>query len=195
MPGGSGGTPMLGGSGGTLLTGGTTGTGGSGSGASGESGSGAAASDGGSTGILADVTVHAGASLRDHTIVSFVYLAGKGEVLALRDDQGTEIPVQVDSSGTATFILPSLEAGAEAAFTLVEPEQAPSATATATEIDGVIRLAVGESVVADFRVTENAPVGVDPLDVRAGYLHPVRTPAGTVVTDDYLALPNPFIQN
>jgi len=187
---GSGGDVNTTGSGGALLTtGGTSGGGGTqAAGGSSDSISGGgpnSSGGGGSTDVLADVTVRAGTLSRDHTIVSFQYAGANGQVLALRDAEGEELPVQVDANGVATFILPTLAANAEATFSLTQLTGEPSAGVTATEVGGVVRLGIGESTVADFRVTSTPPSGVDAIDVRAGYLHPVYTPAGTVVTDDY----------
>lgn len=200
---GAGGTPATGGalsnSGGAqqgsggiaTTTGGAPGTGGSGgsvSGSGGESssgGSGAAPGVGGGVGILADVVVAAGDFNRDHTIVSFEYPAGAGQVLILRTTEGAELPVQIDAQGIATFILPALASGAQANFTLETPATPPGVGVTANDTSGVVRLAVGTTTVADFVTTPNAPGGADATSIRAGYLHPVHTPAGTVVTDDY----------
>lgn len=135
--------------------------------------------------VLAEVTVRAGAVDRDHSITSFEYPEGAGRVLALRDEQGTVIPVQVDAAGVATFVLPALAALAEVTYGLVPGAEAPSGAATATEIPGAVRLAVDDNVVADFRTLSPLPEGVDPSNVRAGYLHPVYAPGGILVTDDF----------
>lgn len=142
-------------------------------------------SGGTSTNVLADVTVEAGSVDRAHTITSFEYPEGAGQILALRDAQGSLIPVQVDDAGNATFVLPQLAAGAAASFSLVPGTAAPSGGATATEVPGAVRLAVDDNVVADFRTSSPPPEGVDPSNVRAGYLHPVYAPGGTLVTDDF----------
>jgi hypothetical protein len=136
---------------------------------------------------LADVTVYAGFNDRDHTIVSFglPFEARVGSVFALRDAQGVELPVQVDGRGNATFVLPSLPKGEKASFTLVRPTQWPKNVATATQVDDAIRLRIGGTTVLDFKTVGRAPSGVEALFARAGYLHPIYTPGGVLVTDDY----------
>jgi hypothetical protein len=134
---------------------------------------------------LAEVTVDAGALVRDHTIVSFEYAAGAGQVLALRDAQGHELPLQVDASGTATFVLPLLAAGSKAVFSVVQPSQALDGGATAAAVTGAVRLSVGGSTVAELRTAAQAPTGVESFYARAGYLHPIYTPGGVQVSDDY----------
>jgi hypothetical protein len=103
----------------------------------------------------------------------------------LRDAEGTVIPVQLDDAGAATFVLPALAAQAEVTYRLVPGTDAPSGGATATEVPGAVRLSVDDNVVADFRTLSWPPEGVDPSNVRAGYLHPVYAPGGILVTDDF----------
>jgi hypothetical protein len=140
---------------------------------------------GGSVGVLAEVTVRAGAFDRDHTPVSFDYPAGKDQAFALRGADGTELPLQVDTEGRATFILPALAAGSTAIFSLVLAAPLPSGGPTAVQMAEAIRLSVGERPVAEFRTVPKAPDGIDKVYARAGYLHPVFTPGGTVLTDHY----------
>lgn len=137
------------------------------------------------TDVLADVTVRAGSVDRDHTITAFEYPEAAGQVLALRDEQGNLLPVQVDDAGVATFVLPALAALAEVSFSLVPAAGGPGGGATATEVPGAVRLSVDDNVVADFRTSSPPPEGVDPSNARAGYLHPVYAPGGTLVTDDF----------
>lgn len=149
-----------------------------------------AGSSGTAADVLADIIVRAGAVDRDHTITTFVYPEGAGQSLALRDDQGGVIPVQIDDAGVATFVLPALAAQTQATYALVPStplpdREAASRGATATEVPGAIRLSVDDKVVADFRTQSPPPEGVDPSNVRAGYLHPVYAPGGIVVTDDF----------
>jgi hypothetical protein len=134
---------------------------------------------------LADVTVLAGTLERDHTIVAFPYPAGKGQVLALRGAGGAELVVQVDGEGIARFVLPRLAAGGAARFTLVRPAQGPKPGATAVAVADAVRLSVDGSTVADFKTVGQAPSGVDAFFARAGYLHPIYTPGGVLVTGDY----------
>lgn len=151
------------------------------------SGGGASSSGGtGSTGeVLADVVVRAGSLTRDHTIVSFPYPQAADQVLALRDAQGAELFVQVDAKGVASFVLPALGQGNEAEFELVHPAGTPSGGATATPVAGAVQIDVGGNRVLEFVTMSRLPDGVDPSNSRRGYLYPMFTPAGVLVTDDY----------
>jgi hypothetical protein len=134
---------------------------------------------------LGDVTVDAGLLNRDHSIVSFACDATPDQVFALRDAQGKELPVQVGGHGVATFVLPSLAAGEKATFALVRPTRSPSGGATAAKIGDAVRLSIGATTVLDFKTVAQAPSGVEAFYARAGYLHPIYTPGGVLVTGDY----------
>lgn len=185
--GGSGGT---GAAAGTLASGGLGGVGAAGSaavsGSGGKSGSGGDAGSGGAPGErLADVIVRAGELDRDHTLVTFPYPAAPGQVLALRDAQGSELAVQIDAQGQATFMLPVLARNTEARFTLIRPTQSPSGGATGTAVAGAVQFDVGGSRALEFVTNVRLPAGVDASNARRGYLYPVFTPNGALVTDDY----------
>lgn len=51
--------------------------------------------------------------------------------------------------------------------------------------DGALTLRRGERLLAGFQCVARVPDTVDPVYARAGYLHPIYTPSGTVVTGDY----------
>lgn len=53
--------------------------------------------------------------------------------------------------------------------------------------DHAIELSAGGRLLARFQHAARVPEGVDPVYARAGYLHPVFTPSGVVVTGDYCA--------
>ncbi len=76
-----------------------------------------------------------------------------------------------------------------AAFTSAAPAAAAeqvSRTATANNDNGVVTLTVDGQKVLQYqgRPTE-LPEGYDPSFRRGGYIHPLYTPSGKVVTDDY----------
>ena len=130
------------------------------------------------------VVVEAGDSDRENTVVAFP-LAGAGKWYLLRDGQGGTLPLQVHENGQAIFVLPSLKAGQQASFTLQELTGPPPAgVAAAREADGV-RLAIGGTTVFRYPTMGKLPGGVGQNYLRGGYIHPLLTPAGVLVTDDY----------
>jgi hypothetical protein len=131
-----------------------------------------------------EVVVEAGDLDRQDTIASFPLPAGMtGPALVLRDGQGSELPAQVREDGQVLFVLPSLKAGAQATFTLHEGTAGAGVTA-ARESDGV-KLSIGATTVFRYQTTGKLPAGIGQNYLRGGYIHPLYTPAGVLVTDDY----------
>jgi hypothetical protein len=136
------------------------------------------------------VIVQAGAVARENSIVSFPLpsgwapAAGASTGYTLRAPQGGTLPLQADATGIATFILPSLPAGQQATYFLERtPPAASQATATSAA-DGVT-FKIGSAVAFHYQTTGQLPPGVAPVYLRGGYIHPVYTPSGALVTDDY----------
>ncbi len=112
----------------------------------------------------------------------------KGLPLRLTDAEGRAAPMQLSPEGDVWFIVDSLAHGSAAVFTLAPGEPAPEAEAslTATEQNGVVRIEAGGQPVLQFNARETPPPpGVRPIFARGAYIHPVYTPSGLWVTDDY----------
>jgi hypothetical protein len=131
------------------------------------------------------VVVEAGDFDRENTIVWFPLPAGPGQRFQLRDAQGAVIEAQGHENGQAVFVLPSLKAGAQATFTLQESAgPAPAGVTAAKEADGV-KLGIGALTVFRYQTQGKVPGGVGQNYLRGGYIHPLFTPGGALVTDDY----------
>jgi hypothetical protein len=136
-------------------------------------------------GVGQPITVIAGDFARQDTIVSFPWpAADAGKALALRDAQGMRVPLQVDAQGRATFVLPALAAGASATFTVEEGASTPVAVTAVEEEDGV-KLLLGMATVLRYQTKGKLPAGIGANYLRGGYIHPLYTPGGLLVTDDY----------
>lgn len=136
------------------------------------------------------VIVSTGALSREHSIVSFAFPDGVGaegrpRSYNLRDAAGRVTPLQVSEDGTAVFILDALGAGQEASFTLEELAVTPAAAVAAISEDSVVRVRMGASTLFDFQTRGELPVGIEPVYLRGGYIHPLYTPAGVLVSGDY----------
>jgi hypothetical protein len=116
-------------------------------------------------------------------------LAGKR--LELRG-AGSPLLLEVDAAATGSsvdgrFVLPRLAKGKRATYRIAESAAAartPAVEARA-DADGVW-LTLGGKQVLFYRAKGVAPRDdVKPELVRGGYLHPLLTPAGRIVTDDY----------
>lgn len=136
------------------------------------------------------VTVEAGAFDRRDTVVTFAlpkHLKATG--YALRDGSGRRLPLQVSAGGRAAFVLPELKAGQAARLRLVEwnPRRPRATPAVRPErSDGRLTISVRGLRLFDYVTTGEAPSpDIKPIFRRGGYIHPVLTPSGRAVTDDY----------
>jgi hypothetical protein len=138
---------------------------------------------------LGSLTVEAGDFDRDRTPVSVALpaeLAGKR--LELRGPGG-KLPLEVQTDGEGRFVLPRLARGKRASYRIFQaapPASASTPAAQAQATDDGVQLSLGGKPVLFYRSKGVAPRDdVKPELVRGGYLHPVLTPAGRTVTDDY----------
>jgi hypothetical protein len=105
---------------------------------------------------------------------------------ALRDSTGAELPLQVDADGRAWFVLPSLESGQQRVYTLVITGGDDGRSQATRNGDAITATVSGRPVVTYLGGPGRLPSpDIKPAYQRGGYLHPVRTPSGRIVTDDY----------
>jgi hypothetical protein len=127
------------------------------------------------------VIVEAASTERRAQVVTFAFPADGPKSARLRAAGGESVPLQVDSRGQATFVVPAQPAGQSLAFTLVDgPVFGNQITVTRAREDLGIN-------VQDRRAIVYQSPDIDPKFIRAGYLHPLFTPSGIVVTGDYPA--------
>ena len=106
---------------------------------------------------------------------------------ALRSPAGTSLPLQVDDEGTARFVVPRQKAGETLTFALAAARGGSRGGVTIAPENGDLHLRVAGQSVLGFRMNrERLPrTVIMPEIVRAGYIHPVFSPGGQLVTDDY----------
>lgn len=136
------------------------------------------------------VTVSAGNYDRPDTPVSFPLPPGvAGGEWELRDDAGGVTPLQTDGGSRATFVLRDLKAGQSRAYHLqptVRRVAAPTPVAAAAREGGNVNLTLGGKDVLRYQGDKSKmPADFPPAYARGGYIHPVYTPGGVPVTDDY----------
>jgi hypothetical protein len=104
----------------------------------------------------------------------------------LLDEEGLEAPLQVGKDGVASFILISLPAGESRTYRLLGVKAA-GAEVTAARRAGAVEVAVHGKPVLTYHSDKTAlpREDIEPIFARGGYIHPVQTPAGLVITDDY----------
>ena len=97
------------------------------------------------------------------------------------------IPIQIDPAHRAWFVLPSLDAGQERTYTIYARAQASGAVAAAAQDNADLRASINSRAVLTYiGGTGRLPSpDIKPVYRRGGYIHPVRTPSGRIVTDDY----------
>lgn len=104
----------------------------------------------------------------------------------LKDAQGRVLPVQRIANATAHVLIPWQAAGARLVYTLTEGPSHPAAVSLRPE-QGDLVVRVDAQPVFHYRMDRSRlpREGLAPEIVRAGYIHPVFSPDGRMVTDDY----------
>jgi hypothetical protein len=143
----------------------------------------ATAASGAATGAARKVVVDAGAHGRRDVVVSFDLPEGQGGEWRLRDGK-SDVPLQVVGA-RGFFVVKELKAGATKTYTL-EPGKAAAASGVEAQKEGddIQFTQQGRPLLRYRGGKGDLPEGVAPEYRRAGYLHPVLTPAGRTVTDD-----------
>ncbi|HEV8541552.1 MAG TPA: PmoA family protein [Verrucomicrobiae bacterium] len=100
-------------------------------------------------------------------------------------EKRTEIPFQKSNESAIVFVIPKLSMGKRREFTV--EKAAPRATAIADLENGqmVISVSGKKAFVYQGRETDLPRPDIKPIYKRGGYIHPVYTPGGKVITDDY----------
>jgi hypothetical protein len=113
-----------------------------------------------------------------------------GDALQLRDEDGDVAPLQVALDRRASFILAGLAPGERRRLT-IEPalDRRPRPVVEATRRPDRVDITIDQRQTVVYRGDESLGPPLDPavkpILRRGGYLHPVLTPQGRVVTDDY----------
>ena len=145
-----------------------------------------------STSAARRVVVRAEPMDRAGLVVTLKETAAWSGFTRLRDAHGNQVVWQRGSDGRVQFVLARAAAGDAPEFTL-EPGGSEAADAAAAvrvvKTDTRLRLSVeGEDVFDYWMAEEPFPrSGMSPLYARSGFIHPLRTPSGAVVTSSYPA--------
>jgi hypothetical protein len=125
-------------------------------------------------------------------VVAFKLPSDAPPSATLRDAAGQPVALQTDADGTARFIVPAQKSGEPLTFTLAAAPVPPAATptpagVTVTPANGDLSITVAGQPALAYRLDRAAVPRADikPEILRAGYIHPVFSPAGHLVTDDY----------
>ena len=132
------------------------------------------------------LTVAAPTADRLAALVSFALPPGTSAGPHLADAAGHSYAIQIGSDGQAQFLIPRQRAGETIVLTLVDAP-APAAKVSVQRSASELDLAVaGDAFLSYATDREKLPgAEVDPRYKRAAYLHPVRSPAGAIVTGNF----------
>lgn len=112
-----------------------------------------------------------------------------GDVLSAKDMAGHEYDLQADDDDTSTLVLGFVPANQSVTLKVATVASTqPHAVKVGPGEDG-LSLSIDGQDVLNFRTDKNKKPRADIKDeiLRAGYLHPVRSPSGAIVTGDYPA--------
>ena len=136
------------------------------------------------------LTVSAGAFDRLNTVVTLTLPATRStECLSLMGHD-VAIPLQVGARREATFVLPQMKAGTSRHYFLGVGDCDPRRTKRVVEArrDGaVVRVTASGKPVLTYQAQpgEFPRPDIKPIFKRGGYIHPVYTPEGRAITDDF----------
>jgi hypothetical protein len=119
--------------------------------------------------------------------VEFKATEGSAKPTRATKKDGDTLPVQVDEDGKACLVVGFLRAGESLTLSLAaNNRQSAEVVRTRPGSDGLSLSAEGKEVL-NFRTDKDKVPRTDiPATIlRAGYLHPVRSPSGAIVTGDY----------
>lgn len=135
------------------------------------------------------ITVSAGPLDRVNTVVQARLGSPKpGRGLVVRDSKGAPVSSMALADGSLFFTVKSLKAGSQATFTAEETAKPARPEKAAVEVTasakGITAKVNGKPVVT-YQGEAQAPHDVAAEFARSGYLHPLVSPSGVVVTADY----------
>lgn len=136
------------------------------------------------------ITVEAANVDRAAQVVEFKVPVNAMEFGRVQDKAGRTLPLQISPDRTARFIVPAQSAGEVLTFTLVAGGEVGSQGNQGVEVvrhAGRLQLHVAGKPAFAYQMDKEALPRADikPEFKRAGYLHPIQTPSGTIVSDDY----------
>ena len=135
-----------------------------------------------------EVTVEAGAHDRVNSIISFDWPADLSEDKAgLFQKNGDQIPLQ-HHANKGWFTLDKLDAGTSLKLNLrVTDKETPQKTVHIQAKNGAISFSKNEHPILTYhsKETDLPRKNIKEAFKRGGYIHPVQTPSGVTITDDY----------
>ena len=120
-------------------------------------------------------------------VISWRMPANAPEIRGVKDDRGRTRPVQKSGNGSLLAVVPWQKAGETLTLTLLREEPKRQNKVNVRRTDGDLAVMVGDETAFVYRMDrEKLPrTDIYPVLKRAGYIHPIYSPSGAMVTDDY----------
>lgn len=137
--------------------------------------------------LIPDILVKAGDYDRRNVVVSVQLPKGLTGVQQLRGSDGKTMALQRDKDSRGWFVIDSLNKGGERTYKLATSER-PQADHVQVQKDGKRLKATASGRGVLFYQAEPSDLprpDIKPAFQRGGYIHPLLTPGGKLVTDDY----------
>ena len=133
------------------------------------------------------LTVAAGDIAREQSVVTFK-LPAEGKDWRLRDRSGVEVPLQVGAEREGAFVVRRMAAGEKDDYRLESSASVDRpALVQLMRTSGKIEARASGRMVFSFQEEKSVPPDAKIPDYysRGGYIHPVLSPAGAIVTGDF----------
>ena len=139
-------------------------------------------------GADARVELPAAGTDRAAQVITLPAPVAANSVRSARDGRGRVLPVQVDAHGTARVVVPWQPAREPLTLTL-SADAPPAGHVKVAVANGLLTVSTANSPAFVYRMDrEQLPrPDIKPVLKRAGYIHPIYSPSGKIVTDDYPA--------
>jgi hypothetical protein len=141
------------------------------------------------TGSSYEIIVYSGAVDRKNTIVSFYvptdFIPGSYRMVS---DSNDPVYLQVDERNIGTFIIAELPRGEIKRYLLTTDQQIKNDDVKVVHMidDLKVTYRINDNDIISYYHNESPlPEGIDTLYTRAGYIHPVRSPSGVILTQDF----------
>lgn len=117
--------------------------------------------------------------------IAIVSFSGTSEDnLYLEDANGNTFPIQTDEQGIGQAILTGIRAGVNYRYA-VKKSASPQVSLEIFSREEDIKFSYNNKPIVVYQSKGQLPEGVDSVYLRGGYLHPVYSPSGKIITDDY----------
>jgi len=141
------------------------------------------------TGSSYEIAIYSGSVDRKNTVVSFYVPTDviPGSYRMLSDSNDT-VYLQVDERNIGTFIIDKLSRYEIRRYTLAADQLIPGYDVKVMKVIDDLKVTYrinGNDVISYYYNKRPLPAGIDSVYARAGYIHPVLSPSGVILTQDF----------